>query len=364
MSRYERLRQAMERADLAALALVPGPNLRYLTGLAMHPSERLTLAVLPLEGTPVLLLPALEVPRARERLALEMELLPWSDEEGPGKAILSLRERLRLAGESLGVEERAMRLLEYHALQRAFPICRDVPADGLLAAMRMQKEEEEIAAMRRAAAILEQGLQKTLECLHPGMTEREAARTWQWAVAEAGGEAFADAPIVVAGPRGASPHNVPSDRPMERGELVTLDWAAHVRGYYADITRTVALGEPGPEKRRIYEVVLRANEAGRQAVRPGVPAQEVDRAARRVIAEEGFGPHFLHRTGHGLGLEVHEPPYIVEGSEQVLLAGMTFTVEPGIYIEGLGGVRIEDDILVTPEGGESLTTMGRELLVL
>jgi len=364
MSRLERLRQALDGAGLAALALVPGPNLRYLTGLAMHPSERLTLAVLPLAETPVLLLPALEVPRARERLALDMELLPWSDEQGPDVALRRLRERLRLAGECLGAEEQAMRLLEYHALQRAFPICHVVPADGLLATLRMHKDEEEIAAMRRAAAILEQGLQETLQRLRPGMTEREAARTWQWAVAEAGGEAFGDAPIVVAGPRGASPHNVPSDRPIERGELVTLDWAAHVGGYYADITRTVALGEIGPEQRRIYDLVLRANEAGRQAVRPGIPAQEVDRAARRVIAGAGYGPYFLHRTGHGLGLEVHEPPYIVEGNDLPLAVGMTFTVEPGIYIEGLGGVRIEDDILVTPEGGESLTTMGRELIVL
>lgn len=364
MTRLERLAGSLDRAGLAGLALVPGPNLRYLTGLGMHPSERLTLAVLPCQGAPVLVLPALEVPRAREQLTQEVELLPWSDEEGPEGAIRGLRERLRLAGECIGVEERAMRLLEYHALQRAFPICRPVPADALLAALRMVKEAAEVVAIRRATAILEQGLAAALEQLRPGMTEREAARAWQWAVAEAGAEAFTDPPIVVAGPRGASPHNVPSERPMERGDLVTLDWAAHVGGYYADITRTVALGEPGAEKRRLYELVRRANEAGRDAVRPGVAAQEVDRAARRVIAEGGFGEHFIHRTGHGLGLEVHEPPYIVEGNDLLLAPGMTFTVEPGIYVEGLGGVRIEDDLLVTPEGAESLTTMGRELVVL
>jgi Xaa-Pro aminopeptidase len=363
MSRLDRLYRPLQEAGLAALAVVPGPNLRYLTGLAMHPSERLTLAVFR-EGKAALVLPALEVPRAREFLAVDMELLPWTDEEGPEGALRSLRSYLPLAGERIGVEEQAMRLLEWHALQRAFPLCCGDPADPVLAELRMHKDPGEIAAMRQAAVLLEKGLQVALEKLHPGMTERQAARSWQWAVAEAGGEAYGDLPIVVAGPRGASPHNSPTDRPMERGELVTLDWVAGVNGYYADTTRTVALGEPGPERRRIYALVQEANAAGRAIVKPGLPAEAVDQAARAVIAAGGHGPHFLHRTGHGLGLEVHEPPYIVQGNQQRLQPGMTFTVEPGIYVEGLGGVRIEDDIVVTENGGESLTTMARDLLLL
>ncbi len=364
MSRLTRLSSALAEAGLAALAVGPSPNLRYLAGLAMHPSERLTLAVFPREGPGALVLPALEVARAREQLAVEVELFPWSDEDGPEKALQRLRQYMPLAGERIGVEERAMRLLEYHALQRAFPICQPDPADELLGEMRGAKDAAEVGCMRRAAVALEQGLQAALEKLRPGMTEREAARAWQWAVAETGAEGWGEAPIVVAGPRGASPHNVPTDRPMQRGELVTLDWAVGVDGYYADLTRTVALGEPGPERRRIYELVLGANEAGRAAVRPGVPCEAVDRAARAVIDAGGYGPAFIHRTGHGLGLEVHEPPYIVQGNGQLLRMGMTFTVEPGIYVEGLGGVRIEDDVVVTADGGESLTTMARELLVL
>ncbi len=363
MSRLQRLQQILRKAGLPGIAIVPGPNLRYLTGLSMHQSERLALALFQ-EERGFLVLPALEVPRAREQLTTEMELLPWSDEEGPEAALRRLRERLRLSGERIGVEERGMRLLEWHALQRAFPLCRGEPSDPLLAELRMLKEPGEIADMRRAAAILEEGLESALEQIRPGMSERQIARAWQWAVSEMGGESYGDLPIVVAGPRGASPHNVPSERPVEQGELVTLDWAAGVNGYYADITRTVALGDPGPERRRIYELVLRANAAGRAAVKPGVAAEAIDQAARRVIVEGGYGPAFLHRTGHGLGLEVHEPPYIVQGNAQPLQAGMTFTVEPGIYVEGLGGVRIEDDLLVTEEGGESLTTMDRELRVL
>jgi Xaa-Pro dipeptidase len=363
MSRLDRLYRALEIAGLPALALVPGPNLRYLTGLAMHPSERLTLAVLR-QGRGVLVLPALEVPRAREFLSIDLELLPWTDEQGPEDALQKLRGLLALSGERIGVEERAMRLLEWNALQRAFPLRLAEPADAILAELRMTKDGAELDAMRRAARALERGLEATLERLRPGMTERQVARAWQWATAELGVDGVGEEPIVVAGPRGASPHNVPSDRPIGHGELVTLDWVVSVNGYYADITRTVAVGEPGPERRRIYELVLQANEAGRAAVRPGVPAEAVDQAARAVIAAGGYGPYFLHRTGHGLGLEVHEPPYIVKGNALPLAAGMTFTVEPGIYVEGLGGVRIEDDVVVTEAGGEGLTTMGRELVVL
>jgi Xaa-Pro aminopeptidase len=151
---------------------------------------------------------------------------------------------------------------------------------------------------------------------------------------------------------------------MQKGELVTFDGVARVDGYYGDLTRTVALGEPGQTLRHIYTLVLQANAAGRQAIRPGIAAQEIDRAARALIEAGGYGESFLHRTGHGLGLEVHEPPYIAEGDEQILQPGMTFTVEPGIYVDGLGGVRIEDDVVVTPGGAESLTTMTRELMVL
>ena len=163
-----------------------------------------------------------------------------------------------------------------------------------------------------------------------------------------------------AGPNAASPHAVPSDRPIQPGETIVVDCGAIVGGYAADITRTFAIGALEPEMARVYEIVQAANAAGRAAAGPGVPAEEVDRAARAVIEEAGYGECFTHRTGHGLGLEVHEPPYIVAGNERVLKPGMTFTVEPVIYLPGRGGVRIEDDVVVTPTGAESLTTFPRE----
>jgi Xaa-Pro dipeptidase len=184
----------------------------------------------------------------------------------------------------------------------------------------------------------------------------------QIAMLREGGQGEAFSPIVVAGPNSASPHSSPSERPLAEGDLVVVDWGTVYQGYRSDITRTFVLGAPTPEMERIHDAVLAANQAGRLAARSGVLAQEVDRIARRSITLAGYGEYFLHRTGHGLGLETHEPPYLVEGNLELLEPGMTFTVEPGIYLPGVGGVRIEDDVVVTEEGSETLTTLPRELI--
>jgi Xaa-Pro dipeptidase len=239
-----------------------------------------------------------------------------------------------------------------------------VPAEDVLAGLRMCKDEHEIKQMRRAISVTEDALEKTMRQVSVGMTEREVASLLTIEVLRAGGAGMAFPPIVVAGPNAASPHSTPSDRPIQRGETIVVDCGAVIRGYAADITRTFVIAGLEPELVQVYEVVRAANEAGRNAVGPGVPAEEVDRATRAVIEEAGYGEYFIHRTGHGLGLEVHEPPYVVAGNRRVLEPGMTFTVEPGIYLTGRGGVRVEDDVLVTPDGAETLTTFRRELGVL
>jgi Xaa-Pro dipeptidase len=170
--------------------------------------------------------------------------------------------------------------------------------------------------------------------------------------------------IVASGPNSANPHHSNGDRPFAAGDLIIMDGGAWHQGYASDITRTIALGQPSVEARRIYELVKAANAAGRAAAtRPGATGETIDQAARQVIEQGGYGPQFIHRTGHGLGMEVHEPPYIVGGSRDPLPVGATFTVEPGVYISGVGGVRIEDDVVVTEEGAESLTSFDRDLIV-
>jgi Xaa-Pro dipeptidase len=200
--------------------------------------------------------------------------------------------------------------------------------------------------------------------VRPGMTERDVMASLSLALMEAGSGPLPFEGIVLAGERAALPHGGPTDREINVGDVLLLDFGARKEGYISDITRTFAVGRPLEGKHKaVYEAVKAANAAGRAAARPGVTCEEVDRAARKVIEDAGFGKYFVHRTGHGIGLDGHERPYIVEGNKTVLEVGMAFTVEPGIYIPGEIGVRIEDDMIVTADGADSLTTFGRDLIV-
>jgi Xaa-Pro dipeptidase len=360
-TRLRRLITLQSARSLDCAALMPGPSLRYLTGLTMHPSERPTLALFPLQSSPALILPLLETQGLSEKLPFEMRLFPYTDEDGPQGAFEAAAAALELAGKRIGVEFLQMRVLELRRLEQVAPGCRVLAFEAFLQELRACKDDSELEQMRRAIRITETALSAAIAQVHPGQTEEEIATELRVEMLRAGAEEVAFI-IVVAGPRTASPHVNPSSRPLEREDVLIVDCGAVCGGYVADITRTFAVGEIPAELERVYAVVQAANEAGRAAVRPGIAAQEVDRATRRVIAEAGYGDHFIHRTGHGLGLEVHEPPYIVEGNEELLQPGMTFTVEPGVYVPGLGGVRIEDDVVVTPTGAETLTTYPRELI--
>jgi Xaa-Pro dipeptidase len=237
-------------------------------------------------------------------------------------------------------------------------------AGPLLASLRMRKDETEIAHMRKAVAITEAALETTLAKIRVGMTECEIANELSLEMLRGGAESLPFEPIVLSGPNSALPHGAPVARRLQLGDLLLFDFGVSVGGYVSDITRTFAVGDVGEELRRAYDVVKRANEAGRKTARPGVEIQEVDRATRKVIADAGLGEYFTHRTGHGLGLEAHEPPFACEGDTTMLEPGMTFTVEPGVYLPGKGGVRVEDDVVITATGSESLTTFERELRVI
>jgi len=362
VARTHRAAGEAQGRGLAALALVPGPNLRYLTGLALHASERLMLALLAPGRPAAFVVPAFEAERVRQGAGVPADVLPYTDEEGPRSALGQACQHLGLAGQKVGAEALHMRLMEYLLLREAGV---DVAAaDDIFTGARLRKDAAELAAMGEAIARTEQVLHAFLPQIQPGRTERELAARLQAMLLEASGEDVSFPPILVAGPNTALPHGTPSDRSLQPGDMVIIDCGIYYAGYVSDITRTFAVGHVDPELRRVYAVVLEANRAGREACRPGATAQEVDRAARRVIREAGYGDFFTHRTGHGIGLEVHEPPYIVEGNALALEPGMTFTVEPGIYLPGRGGVRIEDDVVITADGAESLTSFPREWMVL
>jgi Xaa-Pro dipeptidase len=345
---------------------MPGANLRYFTGLTLHLSERPTVAFVPTDGPLVVLLPVLETPAAQGQLPEDARVLAYTDEQGHEHVFQQVADELGLGGKTLGVEYLSMRMLEMRRLEQVAPGCRTLAVEPWLPELRMSKDESEIASMRRAVEIAERAMQRLIDerVIRPGRTELEVAADLQVAMLREGGQGQAFSPIVVSGPNSASPHRGPSDRPLAEGDLVVIDWGTTHNGYRSDITRTFVLGEATPDVLRIHDAVLAANQAARLTIRPGTPAQEVDRVARRVITQAGYGEYFIHRTGHGLGLETHEPPYMVEGSLDLLRAGMTFTVEPGIYVPGVGGVRIEDDVVVTEEGVETLTSLPRDLVSL
>jgi Xaa-Pro dipeptidase len=227
----------------------------------------------------------------------------------------------------------------------------------------MYKDENEIAAIQSAVGVAQQALTNTLPEIRPGRTERQVAADLTLHLLREGSETpFPFEPIVAGGVNTANPHAVPGGRRLQQDDLLLVDYGATVDGYCSDITRTFALGALRPELRDIAAIVAEANAAGRAAARPGVTADAVDRAVRSVIEAAGYGAYFTHRTGHGLGLEVHEPPYIHAGNPRVLDVGMVFTIEPGIYLPGRGGVRIEDDVVITEKGCRSLTNLPRELV--
>jgi Xaa-Pro dipeptidase len=356
--RLERLNEQMREKELDCLAMVPGANLFYLTGLSFHLGDRPTVAFFRPGQPPALILPALESLKLAD--LPEVQAFPWTDEEGYGDAFRRACSELSLSGKRIGVEAFTMRVVEAGILTQSAPDSQLVPADGVVGALRMCKDVDELARMRRAVEMAQGAMTATLQQFRPGMTEREIDALLKIAMLETGAENVSFNPIVSGGPNSANPHASPSDRPVSEGEFLLFDWGVYAEGYASDITRTFPVGEMEPEMRKIYALVQEANAAGRAAVKPGATCGEVDAAARRVIEQGGYGDYFTHRTGHGLGLQVHELPFIVAGNERILEPGMTFSVEPGIYLPGRGGVRIEDDVVVTEDGGESLTTFSRD----
>lgn len=362
--RLERLYALLRENELDALALNPGPSLFYLSGLQFHLMERPVVLVLSHQHQAALVLPELELPKVA---LFPYEVRPFAYGENPSSweaAFRAALQSLELEGKRIGVEGNRLRLLEYRYLQAAAPRAVFREAGEVIARLRRKKDEREVARIRKAVEIAEKALEATLPQIRPGMTERELAAELTVQLLRHGSEPeMPFSPIVAAGPNSANPHATPTDRPLQRGDLLIIDWGATYEGYIADLTRTFAVGEVDEGLRHIAGIVAEANQRARQAARPGQPCAEIDRAARRVIEDAGYGLYFTHRTGHGIGLEGHEEPYLRGDNEQPLEVGMTFTVEPGIYLPDRGGVRIEDNLVITESGAETLSTLPRTLRV-
>lgn len=361
MSRVETMKQKMSQVGFAAAVIVPGSNFFYLTGLTMHLSERITMAVFPLEGESFVICPKLEAEKIRRITGIE-KTYAWTDEEGPRNAAKQAFSDAKLAGKKIACEYRATRLLEWDLIMKALDQNVKIePLDEILNQMRTVKDDQEIALMEKAVICVEEALKAAQAMMKPGVKELEVAALLESTIQKFGGSGGGS---VISGERGCLPHAITSDKELAEGETVILDIVAKYKGYTADITRTFAIGTLPEEMKKIYHVVLEAQAYARAHSRPGMTGEELDALARDKITEAGYGEYFIHRTGHGLGLETHEEPYVVKGNKVPFEVGNAFTIEPGIYVPGLGGVRIEDDAVMIPNGVKILTHYPRELIEL
>lgn len=362
ISRFDKLTAALSAAGLDAVILNPGPTLTYLTGLRFHLMERPVVLFFAAEKSPALVLPELEMQKVTG-----LPITPFPYGENPaewGAAFRGAVQSLGLDGKKIGVEPRQLRLLEYQFVKAAAPKAEFPDASSALARLRLQKDAEEILKMRRAVRIAQSALEAAIPLVKVGMTEKELAAELVVQLLKHGSEPeMPFSPIVSAGPNSANPHASPTERKLQPGDLLVIDWGAAYDGYISDLTRTFAVGEVDTECAAIHRIVQEANAAGRAAARPGVPCAEVDKAARAVIEAAGYGQFFTHRTGHGIGMEGHEEPYMRGDNMQILEIGMAFTVEPGIYLPNRNGVRIEDNLVITKDGAETLSDMPREMRV-
>jgi Xaa-Pro dipeptidase len=336
--RLESVRARLDALGADGLFATPSSNLFYLTGIAFDRSERLTALLLFKDRDPLVVCPAFEGDRLRGMSAV-MDVRTWEETEDPFRLCASFFP----AGRGVLAVEPSTAFDDVERLIAARPGWNPLSAAPLLTTLRMIKTPEEIAAIRRAIAVALPRFQKAFAALAPGSVEAEISH------------AFGGENVVQFGPSSALPHGASGPRTLSRGEAVLIDAWDKPEGYYYDITRSTFFGPPTAEYRKIWEVVLEAQGAAIDRAAPGVPCFEVDLAARRVIEKAGYSEYFTHRLGHGLGIDVHEPPYMVGHDKTVLEPGMTFTSEPGIYLPGRFGVRIEDDILVTDKGAESLS---------
>lgn len=357
-ARMRRAAEAAADAGLDGVLVAPGPDLVWLTGYRPVETERLTLLVLRAGHDPALVVPTLEAPDAAKSAGAPA-LTPhaWTDGQDPYAAAAPLLDG---AGR-FGISDNgwALHLL---GLQKRLPGTRYAALTEVLPMLRAVKDAAELERLAAAGAAADEAFEEIRKVRFADRRESEVSKDLADLLRRFG-HSQVDFTIVASGPNGANPHHEADERVIEAGDMVVLDFGGLKDGYGSDTSRTVHVGEPDDEERKVHDIVREAQEAGFRAVRPGAACQDIDRAARAVIEAAGYGEYFIHRTGHGIGVTTHEPPYMVEGEEQPLVPGMCFSVEPGIYLPGRFGVRIEDIVTVTEDGGRRLNNTSREMVI-
>lgn len=353
--RLDKLTQLCGKSGVDGVIILPGPNMRYLLDFTLEVFERPAFLLAGFGRTPAMIVPRLDRERVEEAVGRFCDVYSYGDETGPWKLVESL---LSDFSGVVGIESKLPVGL-YRMLQSRAPKLRFEEVDNIINQMRICKDSDEVARHVEAAGKLETAMLSTISEIKAGMKEKELMNLFFRLVHEMGVEkAYC---FIQSGSNSANPHIEPTSKTIQQNEVLVFDASVCYRGYYADFTRTIVLGKPSEEQEKLFNIVLEAQQEAIEVVADGVPAENVDRAARKRIAQEGYAEYFIHRTGHGLGVEVHEAPDIVEGNKTPLHAGMIFTVEPGIYLPSKFGVRVEDNIVLVSSGYQNTTKLPKTL---
>ena len=360
--RLERCQRIMSERSIDVVFLAPGPNMYYLSGFLEEPSERLLALIIPQSGDPLFIVPELYKEHVRSFSWIE-NLVSWKDSEDPKALLSSTLKRTLKRGQTIAVDSRMWSLFLIMLLSAA-PDAKYEDAGSVMNQLRIRKSSEEVELMEKAAKIADNAFVETIKECGIGMSEHEVAAKLVYNLRRLGADAVGFEPVVGSGPNSALPHYRSGERRLQRGDLVVLDYGCLCRGYSSDITRTIAIGSCDAARQKVYATVRSAQEEAFKKTLTGVEAQSVDKVARDIITAAGYGQFFIHRTGHGIGLEIHEEPYIVAGSSMKLAEGMSFSIEPGIYLPGQYGVRIEDIVVMEKEKARRLNKADRELKII
>lgn len=360
-AKIKEMSMKLKEAGLGAMLVGPSSDLEYLTGLHFHPDERFKALIALEDGSFFHIIPELYYEEAIEKLGAEAKIYVWSDSEGFLSAVNKAKDEYGINSITIGIND-GVRAVDIIDMKECLDV-RFVNGTGILERMRLIKNEEERNHLRKAAAIADEVMGRIIEYIRPGMLERDISKRIEELFQECGGHGLAFDSIVASGPNTSRPHYNRDDRRIEEQDIIILDFGCRYNGFCSDISRTVFIGEPTEEQRKVFDIVVKANSAAEDLIRPGVTAHQADVAARSIIRDAGYGSCFLNRTGHGIGMAVHEGPYIKEGNHQVLEPGMTFSIEPGIYIAGRFGMRVEDIVLVAGNGREVLNKYTKDIII-
>lgn len=357
--RIQSLLYEMKQHSLQGILVTDPKHIYYLTGFASNPHERFLGLILIQEEEPVLIVPALDAEAAHASSSVQ-KIVTHTDTDNP---YLLVEQYFKGHLTTAGLEKEYVTLAQFERLEQAIGAASYTDIGPLLRSLRVNKAPEEITRLKHAIHLIEEVLTQGLKKVKVGVTEVELVAELEYLMKKLGADGPSFDTMVLSGSNTALPHGVPGQRKIQEGDLLMFDMGVFANGYASDITRTFAVGELGQQQKDIYQAVLEANIQGIQAVRPGVTLASIDQAARRVTEQAGYGEYFLHRLGHGLGIDIHEYPSVHGANLDQAQPGMVFTIEPGIYVPGVGGVRIEDDVVVTADGVEVLTSFPKHLMI-